>query len=309
MRSHSPSSSSALALSPPPTTEKPGQSATASATIRVPSAKRGSSNAPSGPFHSTVPAPATTVGEGGGRVGTDVEPRPAVGQVALDDLDAPPRPVALRRRPEGAAGLEGPGVGRQQDVDARVEQRPAVLEVRLVQQRAPDVLSLGGQEGEGHAAADDQRVHLGGQDLEHLELVGHLGPAHHGHEGAGRAAPGCRPAPRPPGRSAARPRWAGSAAARRWRRGRGGPRRRPRPRRRRSRRSGAARRPGRWPSRPGRSAGSRSARPRGRGPAAARAPGPSPSAGRVRRPAGPGARRPPPRPPRPAASAGSAARR
>ena len=33
---------------------------------------------------------------------------------------------------------------------------------------------------------DDQRVHLGGQDLEHLELVRHLGPADDGHEGPGR---------------------------------------------------------------------------------------------------------------------------
>ena len=41
---------SAAALSPPPTTVKPRVSATASATVRVPAAKRGSSNTPIGPF-------------------------------------------------------------------------------------------------------------------------------------------------------------------------------------------------------------------------------------------------------------------
>ena len=33
----------------------------------------------------------------------------------------------------------------------------------LVEEGVPDVLPLSGQEGEGHAAADDQGVHLGGQ--------------------------------------------------------------------------------------------------------------------------------------------------
>ena len=99
-----------------PTTEKPGQSATASATTRVPAAKRWSSKAPSGPFHSTVPAPRDDLGEGRRRVRADVEAGPAVGQVALDHLDAPPRPVSRRGRPERAARLQGPGVGREQDV-------------------------------------------------------------------------------------------------------------------------------------------------------------------------------------------------
>ena len=46
------------ALSPPPTTVMPGAAATASATARVPTANGSSSNAPIGPFQSTVPAAA-----------------------------------------------------------------------------------------------------------------------------------------------------------------------------------------------------------------------------------------------------------
>ena len=74
----------------------------------------------------------------------------------------------------------------EQDVHAGFEQRPAIRQVRLVQQRAADVLSPGGQERVRHAAADDERVHLGGQHLEHLELVRHLGAPDDGHERPGR---------------------------------------------------------------------------------------------------------------------------
>ena len=109
-------------------------------------------------------------------------PGPAVGQVPLDHLDAPPRPVSPRGRPERPARLQGPGVGREQDAHARVQQGPAVLEVVSSNSELPTCWPLGGQERERHAAADDERVDLGGEDLEHLELVGHLGPAHDGHE-------------------------------------------------------------------------------------------------------------------------------
>ena len=51
---------SAAALSPPPTTVKARVSAIASATVRVPAAKRGSSNTPIGPFQNTVRASAIT---------------------------------------------------------------------------------------------------------------------------------------------------------------------------------------------------------------------------------------------------------
>ena len=57
-RSASPKLRIAAALSPPPTTVKPRQSATASATVRVPAANGASSKTPIGPFQSTVAASA-----------------------------------------------------------------------------------------------------------------------------------------------------------------------------------------------------------------------------------------------------------
>src|SRR5207302_223429 len=60
MRSASPNRRTAAALSPPPTTVKPRQSATAPATVRVPAANGSSSKTPIGPFQSTVAAPAMT---------------------------------------------------------------------------------------------------------------------------------------------------------------------------------------------------------------------------------------------------------
>src|SRR4029453_7947228 len=50
IRSLSPKRRTAAALSPPPTTVKPGQRATASATARVPAANGATSNTPIGPF-------------------------------------------------------------------------------------------------------------------------------------------------------------------------------------------------------------------------------------------------------------------
>ena len=55
-RSASPNWASAAAESPPPTTVTASDSATASATVRVPAANGSSSNAPIGPFQNTVPA-------------------------------------------------------------------------------------------------------------------------------------------------------------------------------------------------------------------------------------------------------------
>ena len=104
------------------------------------------------------------LGEGGGRVGTDVEAGPAVGQVALDDLDAPPGPVPAPTAARRSRRARGPGCRwaagsrRPSPAGPGSPSRCAASSSEL-----PDVLSPGGQEGEGHAAADDQRVHLGGQ--------------------------------------------------------------------------------------------------------------------------------------------------
>ena len=72
--------------------------ATASATARVPAAKRGSSNTPMGPFHNTVRASVIGVGELGRRPRPDVEADPSVGDVLADLADLTGRLHARRRR-------------------------------------------------------------------------------------------------------------------------------------------------------------------------------------------------------------------
>ena len=57
MRSARPNFSTAAAESPPPTIVSPSHSAIASATAFVPAMNGVSSNTPTGPFQSTVPAP------------------------------------------------------------------------------------------------------------------------------------------------------------------------------------------------------------------------------------------------------------
>jgi len=49
-------------------------------------------------------------------------------------------------------------------------------------------MTLSSQKGVGHASAHHQEVHPVEQGLEDPELVGDLGPTHHGDERAGRAA-------------------------------------------------------------------------------------------------------------------------
>src|SRR6202034_2968759 len=103
-RSARPSSSRALALSPPPTTEKAGLSATAWATTRVPEAKRLSSKAPMGPFHRTVPAWPTTsakVDAASGPMSRPVQPSARSQSVTLH----PPRgSTPSEGRPKGPPG-------------------------------------------------------------------------------------------------------------------------------------------------------------------------------------------------------------
>ena len=306
-RSARPSSSRALALSPPPTTVKPSQSATAWATIRVPAAKRGSSKAPMGPFHRTVPAWPTTSAKAAAESGPMSSPVHPSGRSPSVTLTLPrgpwPSPAARRSRRAPGPGCRWAGGSR-----CRIRAGPGRRPGGLVEQRAPHAVAHGGQEGEGHAAADDEGVDLGGQHLEHLDLVGHLGSAHHGHEGTGRLLQqaaqhldllGEAQAGRA-GQELGRADDGGVAAV-------GHPEglvdvgiealdegcheggvvgllARVEAQVVGQLHAGAQRRPG------------------------ARAPGPSPSAGPARRPAGPGGSRPPRRPPGPAASAGWAGR-
>ena len=85
---------------------------------------------------------------------------------------------------------EGSGdhrVHRQQELDALGlglgHHFLTIVDLLVVHQGLADVVALGGQEGEGHAAADDQGVHLLQQVVDHVQLVGDLGTAQDGHEG------------------------------------------------------------------------------------------------------------------------------
>src|SRR5439155_768381 len=64
-----------------------------------------------------------------------------------------------------------------------LEQAPRQLDLVLFDQALARDQPLGAQEGIGHAAAHEERVDLGQQVLDDLDLVGDLGPAQHGHVG------------------------------------------------------------------------------------------------------------------------------
>ena len=70
---------------------------------------------------------------------------------------------------------QAPFLGAALDVARGVEQ--VFLDQRLADRHAPRL-----EEGVGHRAADQQRVDLGDQVLDDLELVGDLGAAEHGDE-------------------------------------------------------------------------------------------------------------------------------
>ena len=59
----------------------------------------------------------------------------------------------------------------------------AVVDLLVVQQGGADGVALGGQEGIGHAAADDEGIHLLEEVIDDVELVGDLGAAEDGDEG------------------------------------------------------------------------------------------------------------------------------
>ena len=79
----------------------------------------------------------------------------------------------------------GDDVDRQHDL-AGLQQGPALLEQLGLEQAVADVVALRLQEGEAHAAADEQVVDLGQQRLDDLDLVADLGAAEHDHVGPGR---------------------------------------------------------------------------------------------------------------------------
>ena len=172
----------AAAESPPPTTERPPAAETsvrACATARVPSANALGLEDP----HRAVPEDGARapyrVGEGSGGVGTDVEPE-AVGGDRVGGHD-PRLRLAVPRRERRVDH----DVGREHDPDPGLlgpgEVVAAGLDLVLLEQAAADLVALRLEEGEDHAAADQQRVRLGEQVVDDAELVGHLRAAEDDH--------------------------------------------------------------------------------------------------------------------------------
>ena len=84
----------------------------------------------------------------------------------------------------GVGGERGRGhdVDRQHDLAAGPRQQVAAgVDHVVLEQRLADLVALGLEEGEAHAAADEQLVDLGQQRLDDGELVGDLRAAEHHH--------------------------------------------------------------------------------------------------------------------------------
>ena len=107
------------------------------------------------------------------RLGADVHAEPAIGDGRpIDDLRLGP-----------CFGLGGDEmVHRQHEFGAREGQdMPGDVELVGLDLALADLVPLGLQEGVGHRSADQELVDLLEQVLDDQDLVGDLGPAHHGH--------------------------------------------------------------------------------------------------------------------------------
>ena len=84
-------------------------------------------------------------------------------------------------------GIGNHGVHRQQQLNALGRGLGhhvlAVVQLLVVHQGGAHAAALSGQEGEGHAAADDQGVYLLQKVIDDVQLVGNLGAAQNGDEG------------------------------------------------------------------------------------------------------------------------------
>ena len=172
----------AAAESPPPTTERPSILVSASATARVPSAKASNSKTPIGPFQNTVLAPEIASAKAARGVGADVEPDLVVG----DRVDARPRSATGSVPSDGNSGATTTSVGSTISTPvsaARREVLPAGLDLVLLEEALAHLVALRLEEGEHHAAADQQLVGLAEQVVDHGELVADLRAAEHDHVG------------------------------------------------------------------------------------------------------------------------------
>ena len=182
--SSKPSVRTAAAESPPPTTVRPSTSVSAWATARVPLGERrrprrrpsGRSRRPS----SRRRAPRRTARRTPGRC-----PGPSASAGIAS--------AAGTTRGWGSASADGNAVATttsvgQHDLDAALrglgEVAPTGVELVLLEQALADLVALGLEEGEHHAAADEQPVGLVEQVVDDAELVGDLGAAEHDDVGA-----------------------------------------------------------------------------------------------------------------------------
>ncbi len=153
--------------------------ATALAMALVPTAKRGNSKTPAGPFHTMVRAVETT----SSMAAIDLGPMSSPCQSAGKSFDGIPR-LGL--------GVGGEVVGEnvvdgQQQVDALglrlFERCLGHVDLVFFDQRLAGGDAQCALEGVSHAADDDERVDLVEQVVDDVDLAGDLGAADDGHEG------------------------------------------------------------------------------------------------------------------------------
>ena len=113
---------------------------------------------------------------------TDVDPHPAVGDLHTDLADIAAR-FRFKQPPVRTHG--GDVVGKMNRLRT-VEEGLAGLDHVVLAQRRADVVSLRLQEGEAHAATDDQGIDVLEQGLDDRKLVADLRPAHDRHERTAR---------------------------------------------------------------------------------------------------------------------------
>ena len=194
---------SAATVSPPPATATSlpalTRLAAALATATVAASKGGSSKAPNGPFQTSVfglrPACSTTSATLSGptsriisSASTLADRHDAVAGMGLE--------LAGDQRIDRQQDLAAGGLGLLHDLAGGVDEV-------LLAERLADIDAARGEEGVGHAAADDEDVDLLHEVAEQVELGRDLGAADDRHDRAGAGCRGRRTAPR------ARPAWCG----------------------------------------------------------------------------------------------------
>ena len=156
IRSARPNSATAAAESPPPTTVKPRQSATASATCPGPGLEAGVLEGTHRPVPQHAAGLVDDVAEGGGRARARCRrpSNPGPGSTpAWTHLAAGTGVEQL-----AALAERGDVLGQDDAVAGPGQQLPARVDLVGLEQRVADVAALRAEEREAHGAADDQRV-------------------------------------------------------------------------------------------------------------------------------------------------------